>query len=118
ELAVQRADEMNNGEEQALREIRGFYRRLSAQERGWADRVALEWLSSEDARLRSEALHLVDHFGINAAADALSALERRLSEDDSGAALTELAGVRAIRSRLSGRPDVRCILASTYSSEQ
>ena len=76
------------------------YAQLGMDERGFADIVISEWITSDDGRLRFDALALVSTFAIKASVSALSQLRARLQGATGPSAHHELRKVDVLMNRL------------------
>lgn len=80
----------------ALERLHSLYRQFDARERELADQVFSEWVVSDDANVRFDALALVDDFSIVRAIPSLRDLARRLVSSTAPSAPYELTKVRRV----------------------
>ncbi len=83
-----------------LEKLQVIYKKFNEDERHMADHVFAEWVLSEDAGLRFDALALIDGLKIIAAEAALRALESRLTSSAEPGAPYEIKKVRRLLDKL------------------
>lgn len=86
-----------------LDRLRQLYAELDVQERGFAERVLCEWVTSEDETLKFDALMLVGELSLNECLPNLQSLERRLTNDPRPGSHYELQKVQRLIDALTSQ---------------